>query len=274
MEPKIQESEEKVALLQRTNEELTSQIEHLTNQLTENQNVISLQSQNEEKFKLDIVEDKKIITELQSQLSQLNEQNQNLSAEMETIRNANEMDRQTFSEDLESEKKRLINDIDTLNRTLDQNRVELKDLSDKNADLISELEGRAIQLNEKEAEVDELKGALDKLQQKRSQENEELLSEMREINEALKNRGDVISKQKQSIGELNDKIEQLQQQVAQLNVTNDSGNKQIEQLNDRIKELESRSFVDGGFIKMFNLSPHLNRRQEVVEIFFFSILIR
>lgn len=258
-EPNVNETEEKLISLQRTNDELTSEIEQLKKQLTENHNLMLEQSQNEEKFKVDSVEDKELIIELQSQLARLNEDNQNVAVEIEKIRTANETDRQMFSENFESEKSKLLNDMSVLNQTLDQSQSELKELSDKNADLTSKLEECTIRLNERDAEISEVNSALERLQQKRSQENEELFSEMREINEALKNRGDVISKQKQSIGELNDKIDQLQQQIEQLTSVNDAANKQIEQLNDRVKEMENKSFVDGKFHQAISCASRCNR---------------
>lgn len=251
----IQENEEKIISLQRTNEELTSEIEQFKKQLTESRNFMLEKSQAEERFIADIVEDKKIIAGLHSQLTHLTEDNQTLANEIEKIRNANEVDLQQLSNDCESEKSKLQEDIDTMNRTLDENQAVQNGLSEKNAELMNELEACTSRLNEKSAEVDELNGALEQLQQKRSQENDELLSEMREINEALKNRGDVISKQKQSIGELNDKIDQLQHQLVQLSAVNDAANKQIEQLNERLKEMESKSFVDGKSFSGFSWFP-------------------
>lgn len=243
VEQNIQENEEKIMLLQKTNDELSSEMEQLKKQLTENHSLMLEKSQNEDMCKGNVI----IIADLQSQLNHLNEDNQNLAAEIEKLRNANETDRQNITQDFESEKSKWLNDIDQLNETVNQNQVRLNDSSNQNVELTSKLEECTVQLEEKNAEINELNGALEQLQKKRSQENEELLSEMREINEALKNRGDVISKQKQSMGELNEKIDQLQQQIAQSTIVNDGANKQIEQLNDRVKEMESKSFVDGKF---------------------------
>ncbi|XP_037049807.1 GRIP and coiled-coil domain-containing protein 2 [Bradysia coprophila] len=263
---KLESAEKAIHLLQATNDELTSEIEDLKKQLADHDNLMLEKSQNEES---DRGEDKKTIAELQTQCSRLNEDNQKLAAEIEHIRSNHEVDRQSSSDDFECEKSKFLNDIDTLNRTLNEHQSKLNALSDANADLINKLEERTVQVNEKTAELNDLNGALEQLQQKRSQETDELLSEMREINEALKNRGDVISKQKQSIGELNDKIDRLQTENAQLNVANDAANKQVDHLNDRVKELESKSFVDDSQMSVSTISraEEVNRMRDIEEGF-------
>lgn len=242
LELNANEIEEKIISLQTTNDDLSNQVEQLQKQLVDNSNSMLEKSESDEAFRTESLADKKTITELQSQLNRSIEDNQNLSVKIEELRNADETNRQKLVDDFEIERTKLLNDVDKLNETLDRNRMEL---NEKMGNLTSELNDYKIRANDREVEVNELRGALEQLQQKRSQENEELLSEMREINEALKNRGDVISKQKQQIGELNDKIDQLQQRIGELNGLNETANKQIEQLNDRVKEIESKTYVDG-----------------------------
>lgn len=251
MESNVKEQEEKLSVLQKRNEELTTEIEQLKKQLTESNNLILEKSQMETNFKDSSDEDKKIIAELQSQLNGLIKDNQNFALEIEKIRNANEIDRQMLSDGFETEKSELLNQCDTLKQSYELSQTELNQIKDKDSNLKSQLEEFTIRLNEKQTEVNDLKGALEQLQRKRSQENDEMLSEMREITEALKNRGEVISKQNQSIGELNDKIDQLQQQMAQLNIVNDAANREIEQMHDRIKEMENKSIVDGKLFVLY-----------------------
>lgn len=245
MEPNIKELEEKMSVLVRENEDLTTEIEQLKKQLTESNNLIVEKSQMLENSKDNRDEDKKIITDLQSQLNGLIEDNQHFVSEIEKIRNASEIDRQILSESFEKEKSDLLSQCDSLKQAFELSQIELNQIKDTNSNSANQLEEFEIRLIEKQTEVNDLKGSLEQLQQKRSQDNEEMLSEMREITEALKNRGDVISKQKQSIGELNDKIDQLQQQMVQLNIVNDAANREIEQMHDRVKELENRSLADG-----------------------------
>lgn len=247
-------NEEKLSLLQTTNDKLTQQIDQLKQQLADDRNSMFEKAQNEETLRVDSADAKKTISDLQAQLERSAEDNQKLAAEIDEIRNAYEAKRQKLSDDFQSENAKLLHDVDHLRQTLGSNRAEASELNEKISTLTNELSECTVRAKQKEAEANELSGALEQLQQKRSQENDELLSEMREINEALKNRGDVISKQKQTIGELNDRIERLQQQTAELSNANETANKLIEQLHDRVKEMESKACVDG---KRFTISGTL-----------------
>lgn len=74
--------------------------------------------------------------------------------------------------------------------------------------------------------------------QSKQMEMDELLSEMRELNEALRNRGDIISKQEQRIAGLNAELTDKESRVERLVVEH-------EQLNERLREADSMPRMHG-----------------------------
>lgn len=78
----------------------------------------------------------------------------------------------------------------------------------------------------------------DKLVQSKIDELADLLSEMRELNEALKTRGDVISQQEQSIVSLESNRTKLQNRITELEVLIEAKSIETVHLTERINELE------------------------------------
>lgn len=91
---------------------------------------------------------------------------------------------------------------------------------------------------------------LEETDQQMKQKNDELLIEMREINEALKNRGDVISKQNREISELHGSLEKSANRLGELEDEVKQKMATVEKLTSSVREYETRA--NDSFGKIFN----------------------
>lgn len=81
---------------------------------------------------------------------------------------------------------------------------------------------------------------LEKYEEQMKQKNDELLVEMREINEALKNRGDVISKQNKEISDLQGSLEQSANRLRELEGEVKEKMAAVEKLTSSVRDYENR----------------------------------
>lgn len=138
-----------------------------------------------------------------------------------------------------------------------------------NAELQSELKDAERKMTALQSQYDQLLVDKENVIQSKQMEMDELLSEMRELNEALRNRGDIISKQEQKIAGLNAELSDKMSHVERLVVEH-------EQLNEKLREADSMPRMHGRWfinvdtfrVKIFDLlNGCINCRDLSVEKF-------
>lgn len=100
-------------------------------------------------------------------------------------------------------------------------------------------------LSESDEKIANLKADNAEILQKKASETEELLNEMREINEALKNRGDVISKQTNRITEMEAEITKNKKRMVELEANCNEKNMEINRLSGLLNDFERASVANG-----------------------------
>lgn len=209
-----QESTELVSL-QARNTELTNTIQVLKQETSEaNENLATAKST----FEKALLERDASLKDSQKQFD---DKSQRLLEQSEAI--------QQLRQDSTAQIRTLEQRIDSGQKAIVELQTELKDAEQKMTALQSQFEQS---LGDKENVI-----------QSKQMEMDELLSEMRELNEALRNRGDIISKQEQKIAGLNAELTDKVSHVERLVVEH-------EQLNEKLREADSIPRMHGKFLNL------------------------
>lgn len=231
---------EQIKLLERGNRDMQMKCDDLSNSLESSCNECNELRQNISRTLSELEQFKKLSNSLEIDVRQKSELIDDLKRDKsEKLRHIAILEANQVAE------AKKLNELSAeLNRVKCQQCLQCVELGRQLEESLEKIERTKLQLLETEKNTNETAARYVELEQNEQlmkQKNDDLLLEMREINEALKNRGDVISKQNKEICDLQhsleksaDRLRELEEEVKQKMIS-------VEKLTTSIREYETKT---------------------------------